>query len=469
MLNSLPKRITAALVAGAIIAVPVASIAANQVTIAATTGVANVTAGDTQYSSSVNAAYGQVVKVQVSYDNTEAPGSNLVANNVNVKINIPQTPGLTQNITTTTGGSNTNTVNGKVTVNLGDPTSYLQYLPGSGVAKVTAVNGTISEFSISDSVALGSGYNINNGNPCQSASVTVLARVMVPGIKIVKQSEVLGQSNQWSNDNTANPGDTMDYRITYQNIGNTTENNVGIGDNLPPGMKLVNGTTKIYTTTYPNGVLDTSNNIANGGINIGNFGPGSGAYVTFQATLPTASQLSCGLTEFRNIGVAQAQGMDQYYNTAITDVTNNCSNTPTYSCNSLNIVQGDNRTITASVNYTATNGATFSNVTYNFGDGSTPLVTNQASSNYTYANDGTYTVTATVTFSVNGQTKTETNANCVKTVSFTTPGTPGTPTSTTPTQLVNTGPGDVIGIFAGVSAAGAVGHRLFTARRLSRR
>jgi uncharacterized repeat protein (TIGR01451 family) len=466
--NTLPKRIAAGLIAAVLVSVPVAVIAANQVTITGTTGVGNVTAGDTQYSSSVNATYDQIVKVQVTYDNTEAPGSNLVANDVNVKINIPTTPGTSQVINTVISGSNTNTVNGQATVNLSDPTSYLQYIPGSAVAKVTATNGTISEFSIPDDVALGSGYNINNGNPCQSASVTVLARDMVPGISIVKQSEILGQSNAWSNDNTAAPGDTLKYLITYKNTGNTTENAVSIGDNLPPKMQLVNGTTMIYNSAFPNGTPDTSNNITSGGITIGNYAPGTDAYVEFNVTIPQASDLACGVNEFRNVGVATAQGMDQYYNTAVTDVTVPCASTPTYSCNSITLNTVGDREIEVSTNTTATNGATLTSVTYDFGDNSTPLTTNAATTNYTYANYGSYTVTATATFSVNGSPVTATSASCTKTVSFTSPATPTSTTPSTPSQLVNTGPGDVIGLFAATTIAGAVGHRLFKARQLAR-
>ncbi|MGC1177322.1 MAG: hypothetical protein WA843_04590 [Candidatus Saccharimonadales bacterium] len=48
-----------------------------------------------------------------------------------------------------------------------------------------------------------------------------------------------------------------------------------------------------------------------------------------------------------------------------------------------------------------------------------------------------------------------------------TPVTPATPAA--PTQLVNTGPGAVVGIFAAVTAAGAVGYRLFLSRRLARK
>lgn len=45
---------------------------------------------------------------------------------------------------------------------------------------------------------------------------------------------------------------------------------------------------------------------------------------------------------------------------------------------------------------------------------------------------------------------------------------PTTPTQPKPTTLVNTGAGDVAGLFAVVAAAGAFGYRLFLGRRLSR-
>lgn len=45
---------------------------------------------------------------------------------------------------------------------------------------------------------------------------------------------------------------------------------------------------------------------------------------------------------------------------------------------------------------------------------------------------------------------------------------PNCTTPTPPKQLVNTGAGDVAGLFAGVAILGALGHRLFLGRKLSR-
>lgn len=55
--------------------------------------------------------------------------------------------------------------------------------------------------------------------------------------------------------------------------------------------------------------------------------------------------------------------------------------------------------------------------------------------------------------------------NCTPPV--TPPSTPPT-TPATPTTLVNTGPGDVIGAFSAVTVAGALGYRLYLSRRLAR-
>lgn len=468
MFNTLPKRIAVGATVALAFALPVAVAAADTVKIEADTGVANVTAGDTTYKSSVNATYDQVVKVQVTYNNDEEAGSGKTANNLRVKINIPTNAGTTQTIATTTSADNSNTVNGSATVKLDRSDAYLQYIPGSAVWKhaVSANSNQTTEQIVSDNVVGASGLVLENENPCQAGSVTVLARVMVPGVKIVKQSEIKGETNKWSNNNTAKPGDTLKYMITYQNTGNTQQNDVVIRDSLPPKMALVPGSTYLYNSTNPNGVKYNSDNITNGGIVIGNYAPGAGAYVTFEVTIPAESTLACGDTEFRNVGVAHPGNMNEYYNTAITNVNKQCSTQPKApTCNALTVTKKDGRNIEAKVTYTA-NGATLKTVTYNFGDGSTPLTTDKTDVNYTYAKDGDYQVAASLLFSVNGKDQTVSSDQCAQTVSFTTPGTPTTPT--TPGQLPNTGAGNVIGLFAGASVLGAVGYRLFLSRRLAR-
>jgi uncharacterized repeat protein (TIGR01451 family) len=480
MFNNLPKRLAAAAIVALAISLPAIGLAADTVQIEGALGVANVTAGDTTYKSSVNASYDQVVKYEVYYHNRELPTSGKVAQNLNVKIALPSAAGKAQTATATIKADNSNTVTDTATVNLDRADAYLQFIPGSAVWKHNvgtndAVN--YQETKISDAVVT-SGLTLENEKPCYnfSATVTVLARVMVPGVKVVKQVEKANESNKWAKTNTANPGDTLKYKITYQNTGNTKQNAVVISDNLPPNMTVVPGTTHVYN---PNDVLDKTNNIAKGGLDLGNYSPGAGAVVTFEAKLPAADKLACGDTVFRNVGVAQPTGMQQYFDTATTTVTKVCTpttpQTPAYTCDAFDFTSDNaSRTITVSkFKTTQTNGATFKQVVIDWGDSTTPLTTNAAvGKTHKFGKEGTYTVTATAHFTVAGKDVTAAGANCSKSVTFsstpTTPATPTTPTTpSTPETLANTGPGQVLGLFAAVAVIGAIAHRLFLGRRLA--
>lgn len=141
----------------------------------------------------------------------------------------------------------------------------------------------------------------------------------------------------------------------------------------------------------------------------------------------------------------------------------------TYTCNAFTVASGDNRTVTvASFNATTNNpNATLSNVVVDWGDNSTDLEaapTAVVGQQHQYDADGTYTITAVAHFTVDGQDQTASGANCTQSVSFTTPGTPPV---TPPTELVNTGAGSTLGIFAAVAVVSAIAHRLFLRRKLS--
>ena len=472
LFNSLPKRMTATAIVLLAAAFPAASLAAQTVKLESSLGVANVTAGDTTYKQAINASYDQVVKLQVYYHNQENPDSGKIAQNLRVKITIPTTPSKAQTVSSTVSADNANTVNSSATINLDGSDAYLQYIPGSAVWKHnvgTNDNVTWQEDKISDNVVLGGqGLVLENEKPCfnYAATVTVLARVMVPGVKVVKQVEKANETNAWKQNNTANPGDTLKYLITYQNTGNTVQKQVIIRDNLPPHMTLVPGTTYLATATNPNGVK-VGDTVTQGGINAGNFGAGANAFVTFQVKIDDADKLAEGENIFRNVGVAHPEGMQEYYNIAVTTVTKTSPAAPRYTCDLLDVTQGPNRTVTISdFKYTATNGATFKNAVISWGDSAASLTTDAPKGKtHQYAQDGTYTISAVAHFTANGKDVTATG-NCTKQVSFSTPAAPTTPA--TPTELPNTGAGDVLGLFAGVTAAGAFAHR-FVSRRLAQR
>jgi uncharacterized repeat protein (TIGR01451 family) len=459
-LGSLRKRVAAAAIVGLAVFLPVAATAANMVTIEANTTVANATkdAGTNNWGASTTASYNQVVAVQVVYNNKEEAGSGKTADNLRVKINIPTTAGKTQTVTTTTKADNSNKVTGSAKVNLDRSDAYLQYIPGTATWKHASTdNGpmTVTQ-KVSDDVVLGAnGINLGKENPCQAGSIVVQARVMVPGLTVDKYVRVKGQA-EWKTSVNAKLGDTLQYEIAYHNTGNTTQNDVEFRDQLPKGISYVAGTTKLKSGNYPNGLNVTSNALVTDGITVGDYAPGAAGYVMFEAKVDKANELACGENTLRNIAFVQPKGMNYYYNTADVVVNKACESKPVYSCDAFTLVASTNRTVTVNkFNYTAQNGAAFKNVVINWGDQSDMLTTNTpVGQKHSYAKDGAYTVTATAHFTVDGKDVTSVG-NCTQKVSF-----------GSPTELPNTGAGDVFGLFAAVTAAGAIMHRVVSRRTL---
>ena len=140
---------------------------------------------------------------------------------------------------------------------------------------------------------------------------------------------------------------------------------------------------------------------------------------------------------------------------------------PVYSCDMLTLTPGANRTVTASVRYIAAGGPKFKSVTFDFGDGN-KVTTDKTTREHQYAQDGTYTVTARVLFSVNGtDTYAPESENCKAEVKFTSPEQPGVVlSSTTPTKttLPDTGPAGIALIASAVAVVAAVGHQLVVGR-----
>jgi LPXTG-motif cell wall-anchored protein len=117
--------------------------------------------------------------------------------------------------------------------------------------------------------------------------------------------------------------------------------------------------------------------------------------------------------------------------------------------------------ITAHVRTTASGGATLQNISYDFGDSSQKLITDKTTVSYTYGADGTYVIRAVPSFMVDGRLVTAESANCVKSVTFE----KHQPVPTPSPELPNTGPGNLIGLFAGTTILGSLGYYLFAVRR----
>ena len=221
------------------------------------------------------------------------------------------------------------------------------------------------------------------------------------------------------------------------NIDNMTVTaNAGVNTAQASTATFVNGSTQLlnYSTTPGNEAVlrNLPDGILSGGINVGSIGPltSDTEYVQFQAKLacppvtPPTVSLACVQLDVTNID------RTHYDFTAKGSVSN--------------------ATITG---YTFTTKDANSKVV-----GTNTVSTSATSAVYHFNQEtGTYTVSA----QLNTDHGNATSDSCVKQVTVS-----AVPqVQSTATTLPNTGAGDVVGIFAGASAAGTAAHAIVTRRR----
>jgi uncharacterized repeat protein (TIGR01451 family) len=425
-LSYLPKSVSALFGVATAFMVAFSASASAAVQIESTIGVANVTKGDTTYTSGVNAGYDEVVKVQLWYHNMENANSGKVANNLTVKFDVPTGQGASQTIKGTVKGDNTNTVVSTANVNLGRSDAYLEYIPGSAKWRHNAgTNDSVNYVTeaISDNVVTsGAGVNLEDANPCFNfeATVTILMRVRVPSVEVVKSVATPGSNAGWKENVTVAPGDEVKFLFAVNNNGNSRLTNVILGDVMPEGLTLVNGSTVLTNGNNPNGVELSSNKIASGGLNLGNYAVGGWSYVTIKAKVAGADAFECGTTKLVNKAVAKSDKAVIRTDTANVTVKKDCQEEPEfeYDCSALNVVvlDKDAREVKARAVTTMSDNVSLVGTEIDFGDGSAVVTTNPA--NHQYDAEGKYTITATVAFQLDNESKTVKEVTCSNTVEF---------------------------------------------------
>lgn len=282
----------------------------------------------------------------------------------------------------------------------------------------------------------------------------------------------LTQNGSYSNNITATCNDEVKYSMQLSNTQFGALNNVTLKV-TPPNA---GGQSTATATTDLGGTSGTSDTLT---VNTGSGETQTlenGTTILYDGNGNAIKTLPDTITSGVNIGTL-AGSTTEYVNFK---AKVNCPTPPkpVYTCNLLNVAADVNRTVKLTAfSVTATNGATFSNAVIDWGDKTAPLSTNSVvGQSHQYGADGTYTITATAHFAVNGQDVTAGGIQCQKQVTFapntppkvTPPTTPATPIPAAPTALVNTGPGSIAGLFAVTAAAGAFAHRWMLGRRLSR-
>lgn len=139
--------------------------------------------------------------------------------------------------------------------------------------------------------------------------VTFQVKVDQPGFYMEKTASKEGKNN-YAETITVAPGDTIDFKIRYHNTGTTIQSGVLSYDKLANGMQMVPGTT--YTETPDGRGFETTDNLFNGGIVIGDFMPGEQAFITYKVKIVDDAELfKCGETViYNNSAVATANGTE---------------------------------------------------------------------------------------------------------------------------------------------------------------
>ena len=286
----------------------------------------------------------------------------------------------------------------------------------------------------------------------------------------------LTQKTPFANPQTANACDELEYSVRLHNSGFSSINNIVVSATLPSAASTSN--TSNLTATYDNGVVPSTS--ASATVNISSaqsVSYESGSTQLLDNTGAVIKTLPNGVTTGSGVLVGGLAGSTTEYLNFKAKISCPTPVTPVFTCNDLEISAGDNRTVKVTdFSTTAKDGAVYKSAVIAWGDKtSTQPIVNPIGQSHQYGADGTYTVTATATFTVDGKDVTATGPQCQKQVTFSsvtppkvTPPTPTPSTPAAPTALVNTGPGSVVAMFAVASGIGMYFYRKMVTRSLSR-
>lgn len=272
--------------------------------------------------------------------------------------------------------------------------------------------------------------------------------------------------------------DTLQYKMIMHNPGASPVTNVTIKVNLPAGAATQNVSTATISAenAFPAVVSDTATVNLSSAQSISYI---SGSTELLNSSNTVVSSLPDGITGGTgvNIGtVGVSLNEIKYVQFKAKVSCPEVPKQPVYSCDAFTIAADVNRLVkVTSFSTSAANGPVFKNAVVDWGDGSAQMSDANIigkTHQYDKKKDGTYTITATAHFTLDGKDVSAGGPKCVQQVTFkgeqpptVTP--PTTPPAAPPAQLVNTGAGSVIGLFAAAMVAGTVLYRRMLTRRLS--
>ncbi len=408
---------------------------------------------------------GKEYLVRMYVHNNAAENLNLIAENTRVSASVPTTTGNSVQIDgfITSPSATPNQVYDHVVLN-SDKRFNVAYVPGSAVY-YNNINPNPG-FTLPDSIVTSSGalvgYQQMDGKVpgCFQFSGITTFKVKVQG-ELQQKFEMSKQVRKhttatggWADSITANPGEEVDYLISYKNSGEAQQDNVVVKDSLAAATTYQTGSSKLISSLTPSGAPISDNVTTPNGVNIGSYSPSGNAFVVFSAKVGEEKDLpQCGNNTLRNTATVEAGG-GSLQDTADVVVNKKCENKASYSCDALQATKIKELEYSFNVKLSS-NLATAKEVTIDFGDGQTAVRdVKSLPVSHTYAKAGQYTVKASASFEVGNQTVKDVTSDACKTVIDTAVVPPTSTTPTTPSSLPSTGP---VEIFAGILGASAFG------------
>ena len=145
---------------------------------------------------------------------------------------------------------------------------------------------------------------------------------------INKQVNNNSNLNSWTDSQPVNPGDTVNFQVTYTNNSYTQQNNIIVSDLLANGLTYVPNSTTV-TSTYNQSNVPIGEGInSSNGVNIGSYTPNTTVYIRYSAKVATNDNLpNCGSNTITSTAQIKINGTSAQ-DTADVTVTRTCT-TPT--------------------------------------------------------------------------------------------------------------------------------------------
>ncbi|MBN9644615.1 hypothetical protein ACFSSC_06440 [Corynebacterium mendelii] len=142
-----------------------------------------------------------------------------------------------------------------------------------------------------------------------------------PDFQIQSRIRLKG-TKQWRTKIQAKPGDDVDIRLDYRNIGPVVQRSVVAQNRLPDQLVFHPGSVRLYNSKAPDGAKQDNSVIATG-LEVGDYMPRGNFSVVFSGTVPPHLDI-CGRNRLVNRGVIDTPDSDKMA-TSVIEVTIDCA------------------------------------------------------------------------------------------------------------------------------------------------